>query len=83
MDGRTRRKSFRNALVAATASAQAPTPELVLSNGTIITLDEQFSTAEAVAISGARIAERGGHRARPGARPFGCPIRRSRSRTGA
>lgn len=38
------------------ASAQPPPPDLVLTNGKIITVDEQFSIAEAVAIRGTRIA---------------------------
>lgn len=59
MHGRRPNKSLRGALtavavtLAAAASAQAP--DLVLLNGKIITVDEQFSITEAVAISGARI----------------------------
>lgn len=56
MLGRRLHEPFRGALVAAaaalaaSASAQAPAPDLVLLNGKIITVDEQFSIAEAVAI---------------------------------
>lgn len=40
---------------ASIAVAQQPAPDLVLSNGKIITVDERFSIAEAVAIRGERI----------------------------
>jgi predicted amidohydrolase YtcJ len=40
---------------AATLSAQAPAPDLVLLNGKIITVDERFTIAQAVAIRGDRI----------------------------
>ncbi len=45
------------AIAAATAMlrAQPPAPDLVLSNGKIITVDERFSIAQAVAIKGDRI----------------------------
>ena len=40
---------------AAAVHAQQPAPDLVLSNGKIITVDERFSIAQAVAIKGDRI----------------------------
>jgi len=36
-------------------AAQQPAPDLILSNGKIITVDERFSIAQAVAIKGDRI----------------------------
>jgi len=39
----------------ATLRAQQPVPDLILSNGKIITVDERFSIAQAVAIKGDRI----------------------------
>jgi len=39
--------------------AQQPTPDLVLSNGKIITVDERFTIAQAVAIKGDRIVATG------------------------
>src|SRR5579871_2529076 len=41
-------------LAAAVLQAQAPAPDLVLLNGKIITVDERFSVAQAVAIRGER-----------------------------
>ncbi len=41
--------------VGAAVHAQQPAPDLVLSNGKIITVDERFSIAQAVAIKGDRI----------------------------
>jgi predicted amidohydrolase YtcJ len=41
--------------VGAAVRAQQPAPDLVLSNGKIITVDERFSIAQAVAIKGDRI----------------------------
>ncbi len=43
------------AIASATASAQQPAPDLILSNGKIITVDEHFTIAQAVAIKGDRI----------------------------
>src|SRR6266850_4244184 len=45
------------AMVGATSllGAQQPAPDLVLSNGKIITVDERFSIAQAVAVRGERI----------------------------
>ena len=43
------------ALGAALLSAQAPAPDLILSNGKIITVDDRFSIAQAIAIRGDRI----------------------------
>src|ERR1700675_2812955 len=40
---------------AAILSAQAPAPDLVLSNGEIITVDDRFTIAQAVAIHDDRI----------------------------
>ena len=40
----------------ATLRAQQPAPDLVLTNGKIITVDERFTVAQAVAIKGDRIA---------------------------
>ncbi|HSG66187.1 MAG TPA: amidohydrolase, partial [Gammaproteobacteria bacterium] len=39
-------------LVAAASSAQSPAADLALTNGKIITVDEQFRIAEAVAVRG-------------------------------
>lgn len=47
--------SIAAALVVAPAAAQ-PAPDLVLSNGRVVTVDAQFRIAEAVAIRGERIA---------------------------
>jgi predicted amidohydrolase YtcJ len=41
--------------IAGTVLAQQPTPDLILSNGKIITVDERFTIAQAVAIQGDRI----------------------------
>src|SRR6476646_5878374 len=41
--------------VGAAVYAQQPAPDLILSNGKIITVDERFSIAQAVAIKGDRI----------------------------
>lgn len=38
------------------AAAQAPAPDFVLTNGKIVTVDDRFTIAEAVAVSGVRIA---------------------------
>ncbi len=45
------------AMVGATSLlwAQEPAPDMVLSNGKIITVDERFSIAQAVAVRGERI----------------------------
>ena len=43
------------AIASATASAQQPTPDVILSNGKIITVDERFTIAQAVAIKGDHI----------------------------
>jgi predicted amidohydrolase YtcJ len=43
--------------------AQQPTPDLILSNGKIITVDERFSIAQAVAIKGDRIVAVGSNQA--------------------
>ena len=42
-------------VLCATTGAQAPPPDLILSNGKIITVDERFSIAQAIAIKGERI----------------------------
>src|SRR5271155_1562364 len=42
-------------LAAAILTAQPPAPDLVLANGKIITVDERFTIAQAVAIKGDRI----------------------------
>ena len=42
-------------VLCATTGAQAPPPDLILSNGKIITVDERFSIAQAIAITGERI----------------------------
>jgi len=47
------------ALLAVTLYAQQPAPDLVLTNGKIITVDERFSIAQAVAIRGDRIVATG------------------------
>ena len=47
--------------VGATVHAQQPAPDLILSNGKIITVDERFSIAQAVAIKGDRIVAVGGN----------------------
>ncbi len=47
------------ALLAVALCAQQPTPDLILTNGKIITVDERFSIAQAVAIRGDRIAAAG------------------------
>src|SRR5512144_996093 len=39
----------------ATICAQQPAPDLVLSNGKIVTVDDRFSIAQAVAVRGDRI----------------------------
>jgi len=44
------------ASAAATLWAQQPSPDLILSNGKIVTVDERFRIAQAVAIQGNRIA---------------------------
>ena len=49
------RASSIAALFAAVIQAQQPAPDLVLLNGKIITVDERFSIAQAVAIAGDRI----------------------------
>lgn len=49
-------------LLAASASAQLLPPDLVLTNGRVITVDERFTIAEAVAIRGDRIAAVGTNR---------------------
>ncbi len=43
------------ALGAALLTAQAPPPDLILSNGKIVTVDDRFSIAQAIAIRGDRI----------------------------
>ena len=43
------------AIAAAISPAQQPAPDLILSNGKIITVDERFTIAQAVAIQGDRI----------------------------
>ena len=43
------------AIARAILTAQQPTPDLILSNGKIITVDERFTIAQAVAIKGDRI----------------------------
>jgi len=47
------------ALLAVTLYAQQPAPDLVLTNGKIITVDERFSITQAVAIRGDRIVATG------------------------
>jgi predicted amidohydrolase YtcJ len=42
-------------IIAVSLCAQQPAPDLILSNGKIVTVDEKFTIAEAVAISGERI----------------------------
>ena len=54
-------------------TAQAPPPDLILSNGKIITVDDRFTIAQAVAITGERIVAVGSNQditrlARPGTR---------------
>src|SRR3984957_11694164 len=44
-----------SAIATAVLSGQQPTPDLILSNGKIITVDEHFTIAQAVAIKGDRI----------------------------
>ena len=46
-------------LLAVALYAQQPAPDLVLTNGKIITVDERFSIAQAVAIRGDRIVATG------------------------
>lgn len=52
------------AIVAATAvlRAQQPAPDLILTNGKIITVDERFTIAQAVAIQGDRVVAVGANR---------------------
>jgi len=45
--------------IAGTVLAQQPTPDLILSNGKIITVDERFAIVQAVAIQGDRIMATG------------------------
>ena len=46
---------FAIANAVAMLSGQQPAPDLILSNGKIITVDERFTIAQAVAIKGDRI----------------------------
>jgi hypothetical protein len=46
---------FTIASATATLSGQQPTPDLILSDGKIITVDEHFTIAQAIAIKGERI----------------------------
>ncbi len=50
---------FAVAAAMATLSAQQPAPDLILTNGKIITVDERFSIAQAVAIKDGRILKAG------------------------
>lgn len=52
---------FAIAGAAAILPGQPPEPDIVLSNGKIITVDERFSIAQAVAVTGDRIAAVGTH----------------------
>jgi hypothetical protein len=52
----------------ATLRAQQPAPDLILSNGKIITVDERFTIAQAVAIRGDRIVAAGAIRRWPSLR---------------
>ena len=61
MSPRTRRLLATGSFLAlavgsAISRAQQPTPDLVLSNGRIITVDDRFSISEAIAVSGQYIA---------------------------
>jgi predicted amidohydrolase YtcJ len=49
--------------IAGVLHAQQPTPDLILSNGKIITVDERFSIAQAVAIQGDRVVAVGTNQA--------------------
>lgn len=51
--------AFAGLLCAIASHAQQTAPDLILSNGKIITVDERFSIAQAVAISGNRIVATG------------------------
>jgi predicted amidohydrolase YtcJ len=51
--------AFAGLLCAIALRAQQPAPDLILSNGKIITVDERFSIAQAVAIRGNRIIATG------------------------
>src|SRR5262249_29850764 len=52
--GGTMRVSFILLAIAGALCAQQPTPDLILTNGKIITVDERFTIAQAVAIKGDR-----------------------------
>ena len=49
------------ALFAVVLHAQQATPDLILSNGKIVTVDDRFAIAQAVAIRGDRFAATGGN----------------------
>lgn len=51
------------AAAAATLQAQQPPPDLILSNGKIVTVDERFTIAQAVAIKGDRVIAVGSNEA--------------------
>ena len=62
-----KRSAFRATLVAlalasavSTLPAQQPAPDTIFSNGKIITVDERFTIARAVAVEGERILAVGG-----------------------
>jgi len=46
---------FLSAVASSMLHAQRPAPDLILSNGKIITVDEKFTIAQAVAIRGDRV----------------------------
>ena len=54
---------FLGAAASSFLHAQRPAPDLILSNGKIITVDEKFTIAQAVAIRGDRVVAVGSNQA--------------------
>ena len=54
---------FLSAAASSILHAQRPAPDLILSNGKIITVDEKFTIAQAVAIRGDRVVAVGSNQA--------------------
>ena len=54
---------FLSAAASSMLYAQRPAPDLILSNGKIITVDEKFTIAQAVAIRGDRVVAVGSNQA--------------------
>src|SRR5689334_7735554 len=54
---------FLSAAAGSLLHAQRPAPDLILSNGKIITVDEKFTIAQAVAVRGVRVVAVGSNQA--------------------